>query len=389
MEMFKALQSFYLQWQSVGITVFVIICVSYLLKRLFGPSTVHTKLHHMESRFNSYIINKCKMMSQPFTIPGWATNRHVQTVLAPIIQRKQLSFQREVVTLKDGGILTLDWAMKELGNRKKSDPVLLILPGLAGDRNGVSSLCKLSVERGYWTVVFNKRGYGNAAILTPKLQSFADPTDLKEAVEHIRRQFPDSYISASGSSAGSALLAAYLGTYGESADISAAVLNCPGYDPEALFRDHVRQPYNYVLLRSLKALVSQHKSILSRVVDMEEAMKSSSLIEFEEKLFCRIYGYSSMKEYWAHNDPTSNLANIAPPALCINSLDDPICVKENIPWDEFYEHDKSILLTTDKGGHCGFLQYPHLDSWADNVTLEFIAAVLELKMNGGFEKLFA
>ena len=69
--------------------------------------------------------------------------------------------------------------------------------------------------------------------------------------------------------------------------------------------------------------------------------------------------------------------NVSIPVLCINSMDDPVCVRQNVPFDFFKTHPKIMLATTEHGGHCGFLEYNSLENWAGKVSIDYLTAILE------------
>lgn len=70
-------------------------------------------------------------------------------------------------------------------------PVLLVIPNAWGrlTRN-VLGLCLLALERGYYPVIFHRRGHHGCPLVSPRLQPFGDPSDLKEAVTYIRFRHP-------------------------------------------------------------------------------------------------------------------------------------------------------------------------------------------------------
>jgi abhydrolase domain-containing protein 1/3 len=45
-------------------------------------------------------------------------------------------------------------------------------------------------------------------------------------------------------------------------------------------------------------------------------------------------GKQTVDTYYRHCSSAYYLAKVAVPLLCFNSLDDPVCTKEAIPWDE-------------------------------------------------------
>jgi len=156
------------------------------------------------------------------------------------------------------------------------------------------------------------------------------------------------------------------------------VLVSPGYDAEFLFKNCIRHPYDFLLVSMLKNVLNQNRDILAKTVDMDKVMQAKSLITIEQELYCTLYGYSSMDEYWKHNNPVRNPTNISIPVLAISSLDDPICTKECIQYSLFSDKmNHSILVTTEQGGHCGFLEGWRFDHWADKIGLDYLDAALE------------
>ena len=88
-------------------------------------------------------------------------------------------------------------------------------------------------------MVFLKRGHG-IDLTTPRLQSFGDTQDLRECIDTITTTNPEAKIVSVGISAGSGLLASYVGehcTHGHTVEereaafahtVSAAVMISPG-----------------------------------------------------------------------------------------------------------------------------------------------------------------
>ena len=74
--------------------------------------------------------------------------------------------------MKDGGTVALDWGSDGKTKIYKNSPVLIVVPTLTGDANGLRFLCKTGNEEGFRVVVFNKRGHGGNKLTTPRLQTF-------------------------------------------------------------------------------------------------------------------------------------------------------------------------------------------------------------------------
>ena len=73
-------------------------------------------------------------------------------------------------------------------------------------------LAEQALAKGFRPVLLIKRGHG-VALTTPRLQGIGDTSDFRECVAHLGRGWPDATIVAMGISAGSALLASYLGEH--------------------------------------------------------------------------------------------------------------------------------------------------------------------------------
>ena len=358
----------------------VLVTALIFMQHLFDKDQDLPKIHYKESSFANYILKKCRRMSQPFTPPFWARNAHVQTIMGTFLGKVEFVFEREYLQMRDKGIIALDWG--ECLSPKKSCPVLIVIPGLTGDAGGVSFLCKRAKDKGFRTVVFNKRGHGNSPLTTPRLQSFGDPTDIRQAVKYIHGKYPSAKLVAVGISAGSALLCSYLGEYGSSVYLSAAVAIGAGYEAESLFNGGVRPPYETLLLWGLKKIICLHSLALSKVIDITSALKCRTLGQFEERVYCKLYGYRNMTQYWEKNEPMRDIDDVAIPVLCITSLYDPVCIKDKIPLDAFKVYPNFMLITTQAGGHCGFIESTTLESWSEKLAVDYLNAALDFVETG-------
>lgn len=51
-----------------------------------------------------------------------------------------------------------------------------------------------------------------------------------------------------------------------------------------------------------------------------------------------------MDAYYRHSSSSSFVGNVMVPLLCISSLDDPVCTREAIPWDECRCGNREFVL---------------------------------------------
>lgn len=356
----------------VFIVVITLLCARYF----HNSQELKPSLYFKKSRISVVIKKGCKRLSQDYKPTFWARNHHFQTILPWIWWQEDLEFKREYLQMADKGVVALDWlVMDDDKSLNKMCPVMLLIPDLTGAAADLVAVCTEALARKFRPVVFNRRGHGGTSLSTYRLQSFGDASDLDEAIQFIGHMHPYSEIFAIGFSTGSGLLMSYLGETGVATKLNAAVCVSPCYDAEALFKSNsIPEPYNWLWTLKLKSVLRQHPC-LGNVINYNLAMQSSSIKELDERVYVKLNQYNSLEEYWRYNDPMRNITNISVPVLCISALDDPICPKDTIPFSLFKTSNNLFLVTTDEGGHCGFLEDCFPSSWANKLACEYLETV--------------
>lgn len=152
---------------------------------------------------------------------------------------------------------------------------------------------------------------------------------------------------------------------------------------------------------------------------MDQALRSSTIRDFEENLFCppapvppqsprppaqgvsasaawalgeRAYPAGDWDSYWQRNEPLRDADDVAVPVLCIRSQDDPLLPPAaSLPISLFQNNPYFLLALTERGGHCGFtLEHPEgldgahrgaeeveNDNWSHAVVLEYFTLVAD------------
>lgn len=284
--------------------------------------------------------------------------------------------------MADKGVVALDWYKQSLAKLKRNSPILLIFPRLTGDAAGVASICKLGAFRGMRTVVFNRRGHGSSYLMSPNLTSTGDTKDTRKVMEYVFNKYPYVPIVGIGVGAGCATLFSYLGEYGSSSLMKAAVNISPSYDNTEKLCEQIPKLYELFLLFDLKAMLLRNWRALHKIIDIKAAvLKAWTLKEFDYHVYCTMYGIETFEAFWQRNDPMRDVDDIAVPVLCINSLDDPVSVQEDIPFELFQFYPNLLLVTVDKGGHCAFHENVRGDSWANKLAINYVECVLEFMSN--------
>lgn len=314
---------------------------------------------------------------------------HIQTIIQNLLPAdKVLEVARDHLQLADGGIVALDWVVgpREIsqprtGSNSASSPQLLfIIPNLCGKlTRNTEQLCLLALEKGFYPVIFNRRGQNGCPLVTVKLQAFGEPADLKEAVSYVRFRHPSSLLFVVSEGLGSGLLLSYLGECGSSSYITAASCISPVFRCQEWFQTGLPWLYEGLLLLYQKFHLSRYSTALRDVFSMEKVLSSNSLQELHQLLFCQCTGGNiSWDEYWEHNDPLRDVDEVAVPVMCICSTDDPIRgpAEKTLPIELFRTNPYFFLSLTHYGGHCGFLTRSNVP-WSHQVTIDYFRSVTE------------
>lgn len=353
------------------------------LKSFLCSSEILPKFFYKESTLATHILKRCRFMTRAFSPSIWISNRHIQTLLPWIIPHNcKCQFDREYLQLRDKGVVALDWVTNVKLPKKKRRTVILIIPGLTGDALSVSSLCDAATCRGMQCVVFNRRGHGRTFLTTPKLQSYGDPSDLRQVINYIHDRYPKTLITVVSYGSGCDLFLSYLGEFGSSAQICAGVCISPCFEVNQRSSDIFSGIYNILVLLHMKFIIWRHARALSDVIDVPGALKSWSFKSFDSHVFLKMLGCEDLDEFYERNNPLRDVDDISIPLLFLCSLDDPVYSKNSIPHDLFKYYPNFFMLTLETGGHCGFREKMTSVSWADKISLDYLEAILEFTIKG-------
>ena len=104
------------------------------------------------------------------------------------------TFEREFITIPDGGTLGFDWEGKRLDPAEQTDkPILLMVPGVAGDSDNMYEIALLRELRDKFTVVvLLLRGANGVPITSGKINHCGSWQDIKHATEYIYNTYSHS-----------------------------------------------------------------------------------------------------------------------------------------------------------------------------------------------------
>lgn len=145
----------------------------------------------------------------------------------------RILYDREVLTMEDGGTISLDWVLRtENGSMGSLGPeladsqaILVLLHGLSGgsDESYVRSMANLAAEQCQFRVVaYNFRCCGSTPVTAGITYSAAWTEDFRHVINYLHNKYPNAPLFAAGFSLGANVLVKYLGEEGSRCPLVAA-----------------------------------------------------------------------------------------------------------------------------------------------------------------------
>jgi hypothetical protein len=204
-------------------------------------------------------------------------------------------------------------------------------------------------------------------------------------------------------SAGSSVLARYLGDAGQQSLISGALCISPGFAFEKSLHT-IGSAVGRVMLQRMKAFfLTSNWDVFGGVPGAAEMMAATTLIEWHKHQY-KMCGYESAEKYFLHEDPVHVLQNVKVPVMYINAKD--VCPTHPLPivfatylqltWlcascaqDMAFpgpsltfgfariceENATSVVVQTARGGHGCFYEGGGGDSWCFTVASEWFDGI--------------
>jgi predicted alpha/beta-fold hydrolase len=242
---------------------------------------------------------------------------------------------------------------------------------------------------GYAVVLFDWRGHGQTAELSPTLSS----DGLYEGEDFVRiaaiaaaMGCPPKFWLTGYSLGGQLALWGIKAAADLASDIMGCAVICPCLDSLRSLPYLVKHPFGrYVESRIAAELKKQAIKIHQmhpNGIDPEAIARVNSIWGFNQELVIPRLGFASVEEYYIASNTLNILPKLAKPTLIIYAADDPLFHPGIIPdlTDVALKNPFIDLILTRHGGHVGYLsskkcQHQFQDSdpwWAWNRILEWI-----------------
>ncbi|XP_047312296.1 embryogenesis-associated protein EMB8-like isoform X2 [Impatiens glandulifera] len=341
------------------------------------------------------VVSKCRILHGRYLATPWMSSPHIQTTLLNFFGRPPaVTYTRQLYRATDGGTIALDWLLYSdvLGDGRLKDssiskddttPIVIIIPGLTSDSTApyLKHLAWGTAKCGWNVVVSNHRGLGGISVTSDCFYNAGWTEDIREVIHYLHREHPRAPLLIIGTSIGANILVKFLGEDGENIPIGGAVAICSPWDlligDRFISRRLVQKLYDRALAIGLQGYAKMHEPQYTRLANWEGIEKSRSIRDFDNYATCHVGKFETVDTYYRHCSSSSFVAKVAVPLLCISSLDDPVCTKEAIPWDECRLNKNIVLATTKHGGHLAFFEGPTASGlWWVRATCEYLSVLL-------------
>ncbi|XP_052202619.1 embryogenesis-associated protein EMB8-like [Diospyros lotus] len=340
------------------------------------------------------VVSKCRLLHGRYLATPWLASPHIQTTFLNFFGRPPVfSYRRQLFHASDGGTIALDWLLSndvaEGGfyrgssiSKDDSTPIVVVIPGLTSDSASayIKHLAFDTAKRGWNVVVSNHRGLGGISVTSDCFYNAGWTEDAREVFHYLHQEYAKAPLFAVGTSIGANILVKYLGEDGENVPIAGAVAICSPWDlligDRFISRRLIQKFYDRALTIGLQGYAQLHQPHYSRLADWEGIKKSRSIRDFDNYATCLVGKFETVDTYYRRCSSASFVGNVSIPLLCVSALDDPLCTREAIPWDECRANKNVVLATTRHGGHLAFFEgLTATGLWWVRASFEFLSVL--------------
>ena len=133
------------------------------------------------------------LVFKPYTLALNGIGQAVWFILLELLLQTfcKQTFAREKLVLKDGGTVALDWDKQMPDPKEKPDkPILLMIPGVAGDSENLYQTDLLRhIRHKFRVVIMVSRGSGGLPLTSARLNCINTWDDLKPVVKHLDEKY--------------------------------------------------------------------------------------------------------------------------------------------------------------------------------------------------------
>ncbi|MFK7795290.1 MAG: YheT family hydrolase [Gammaproteobacteria bacterium] len=315
---------------------------------------------------------------QPYIGKGIFRNGHTNSILAGsparklIAMRKSKDFRNHATQqiIPSGHGIRLS---AQYNQQNQTDaPVVVLLHGWLGcsDSLYLITLGDFLFKQGFTVVRLNLRDHGNSQHLNEEIFHSCRIQEVINACIHIQHKFKQD-ISLIGFSLGANFaLRVNAFTTKQQLSLNSTIAFCPVIDPSHTLHalEKSLMVYRNYFMRRWKSSFYQKADAFPQLFSKQTFDKCKNLTQATENLATQYAGFKDLDSYLnGYSIAGDRLSTLQSAAQIVLAKDDPI-----IPWKDQSKLGKNKftnILTTEHGGHCGFLEPDLSCPWIDQFSL--------------------
>lgn len=330
-----------------------------------------------------------------FAPPLWLRNAHLQSTLHSmgwwrrrVVKRARalLAAAEHCIVAGGDGVRLSAWVSRQpsaainqpLNGQSNDGPWVVILHGWLGsaDSNYVLSLGALLFGRGYNVIRLNLRDHGDSHHLNEGLFHSCLLDEVTNAVRALQIRYAASPLSLIGFSLGGNF-ALRIAAHAPDVNLALkrAIAISPAINPAATDAALILAPpiYRQYFLAKWKQALKLKQHSFPHLYDFTELLRSPSVTELTAELVQTYSNFDSLSEYYqGYSLLGERLKNLQVPSYIVTSLDDPIIPAVDIA--QLPRLAALQVITTSRGGHCGFFESLRDERWIDHKVLSLLSS---------------
>ncbi|MFA9486737.1 YheT family hydrolase [Moraxella sp. E6BC] len=300
------------------------------------------------------------MMNTTFAPPFWLKNPHIQTILPKFLVKDTLDYERHLYKDSlDESDVAFDYLLADdvLVDGKYQKPLVVLFHGMEGSSQShyARTLAKQVQTAGFHFVVPHFRSCGGVAVSGKIFYNAGDTAELHHYLGILKQQYQTIY--AMGVSLGGNALAKYMGEYGTDAICERAVVVSAPVDLAsasiAMDRLLAKKIYTPYLLNPIIKKALDNRITADEITTLKRA---KCMGDFDNIFTAPRHGFVSKNDYYRQASALPYLKEIVKPTLIITAKDDPFL---GVTAECGDVSSQVVLLTTEHGGHIGFIDYDY------------------------------
>jgi len=309
-------------------------------------------------------------------------NGHAQTIAAALIPRRI----RLLTGMTDPRFFEPEPGVKILAHcswqpDRLKRPTIVIVHGMEGSSESpyMLSTAEKAVFRGFNTIRINIRNCGGTESMCPTLYHAGMTGDLDHIIRELARKDKLREIYIIGFSLGGNIVLKLAGEYGAQPpnELRGAAAISPSVDLTAAI-DAIEARSNLLyhlrFVRSLRTRLRRKAIFFPDRYDLSLLSGIWSIRKFDDAYTAPHCGFADSSDYYERASALPYISQITIPTLIIHARDDPFIPYEPLERSEVVQNPNVRVLTTDRGGHVGFVaaRRAWLDHfWAETKAVDF------------------